>query len=154
MKILMVAVGKVRTPYFRDGCEDYVRRARKLIPIEVREVKTGKGENIESIKNSEGKHILAALSNIAFKTAVLHDRGESLSSERFARWLKELESSGSKGLAFILGGAWGVGKNVLEKADFRWSLGPMTMSHELTRLVLLEQIYRAETTLRGVPYPK
>jgi len=154
MKILVVAVGKVRASYLREGCEDYIRRIRKLTPIEVKEVKVGKGNDGESIKKSEDERIFSVLESVAFKTAVLNGRGETLSSERFARLLKELESSGSNGLSFVIGGAWGLGQKVLEKAAFRWSMGPMTMSHELARLVLFEQIYRAETTLRGIPYPK
>lgn len=154
MKILVVAVGKLRKPYFRDGCEDYIRRIQRLSPFEVREIKPGKGDDIGSAQKSEDERILAVLDSVAFKTAALHDRGERVSSEKFARLLKEVEMSGATGLAFVVGGANGLGKKVLDQADSSLSLGTMTMSHELARLVLFEQIYRAQTILRGVPYPK
>jgi len=154
VKILVVAVGKVRKPYFREGCEDYIRRIQKLTSFEVREIKPGMGDDIGSAQNMEDERILAVLDSVTFKTAALHDRGERMSSEKFAKFLKEVETSGATGLAFVVGGANGLGKKVLERAEFRLSLGQMTMSHELARLALLEQIYRAQTILRGVPYPR
>ena len=154
MKIILLAVGRVRVPYFREGCEDYLRRIRKLTPIEVREIKAVKGADAGSTRKAEGEKIAEALGSIAMKSVALHDRGKALTSEEFAKLVGNVESSGAKGLVFVMGGAYGLSREALEKADYLVSLGPMTMSHELARLALLEQIYRAQTALRGVPYPK
>ncbi len=154
MKLLLVAVGKVRTPYLREGCNDYLRRIRKLTPIEIRELKAGKGTNPVAAKSAETERIIAAIGETGYKIAALSDGGEVSTSKKFAKLIEKVENSGSSGLAFIIGGAWGLSDEVIDKADFLLSMGPMTMSHELARLVLIEQIYRAEATLRGVPYPK
>ena len=154
MKLLLVTVGKVRTPYLKEGCDDYARRIRKLAPLEVMEVKPVKGSEPDNAINKEGAGIINALDAAGFKTVVLHDRGKTLTSKEFAKLLGDVESSGAHGVAFVIGGAWGLRGDVVEKAQYGISLGKMTMSHELARLVLLEQIYRAQTTLRGIPYPK
>jgi len=154
VKLLLVAVGKVRTPYLKEGCADYLRRIRKLAPVEVKEVKAAKGTKPDAAKQSEAAAILAALKSTVYKTVALSDRGKNMTSVEFTKMIEDIEKSGRIGMTFVIGGAWGLAEEVIDKADAHLSLGPMTMSHELARLVLVEQIYRAMATLRGVPYAK
>jgi len=154
LKLLLLAVDKLRTPYLREGCRDYLRRISKLAPIEVREIKPGKGDNPQKAIEAEEKKLLQAADLPGYKKMALHDGGEPVTSAQFARLLRDTEESGATGAVFMIGGAHGLGENISARADYRIALGPMTLSHELARLVLLEQIYRAQTILRGVPYPK
>lgn len=154
MKLLLLAVDKMRTPYLKEGCRDYLRRINKLTPVEVREIKPGKGDNPQKAIEAEQKKLLEAAEAPGYKKVALHPGGKSLTSAQFARLLKGMEDSGATGAAFIIGGAHGLGEKVAAGADYKITLGPMTLSHELARLVLLEQIYRAQTVLRGVPYAK
>lgn len=149
-----MVVGKVRTSYFREGCEDYLSRIRKLVPIETREIKPAKDCAPNETRKAEGLKIIEILDGTGWKSAALDDRGKTFDSESFARFIGKLENSGAGGMIFIVGGAYGLSEEVLQRCDYRVSLGPLTMSHELARLVLFEQIYRAQSILRGMPYPK
>ncbi len=154
MKLLLLAVDKLRTPYIKEGCRDYLGRINKLAPIEVKEIKPGRGDNPQKTVEDEEKKLLRAAGERGYRKLALHPEGKSLTSERFAQLLKDIEDGGATGAAFIIGGAHGLGGRVAAEADYTITMGPMTLSHELARLVLLEQIYRAQTILRGVPYAK
>lgn len=143
-------------PFIKEGCAVYAERIRRytaLNLIVVPEEKISSKGKQEYIVQQEGRRIRQKLRPGVF-TVVVDEGGKSLSSEAFARSLETWSSSGLKEVAFILGGPYGLEDSLKEKADFRLSLSSMTLTHGLARMLLLEQIYRAFTLLRGVPYHK
>ena len=134
MRVRIVAVGKLREAYVREGVETYLKRLRPFCHVETVEVKDEK--------------LLAEKARDAYAIA-LHPVGKQLSSEELAGLLKEKES-----VAFLIGGAEGLSRETLSKAHVQLSLSRMTFPHELSRLLLAEQLYRAFTILRGHPYHK
>jgi 23S rRNA (pseudouridine1915-N3)-methyltransferase len=131
-----MAEGRIREAHFRSASDEYAGRIARYLPIEVREV--------ERLGAAPARHHVVAM----------EAAGRELDSPGFAAWLGKRMAAGDKGLAFWIGGAEGIPKNVLEQADERLSLSRLTMAHRLARVVLLEQIYRALTILRGEPYHK
>ncbi len=138
MKIKLVAVGKLKKEYIREGVNDYVSRIKHYLPFEVLEVKT---VNIERYFSNDYFNVL------------LDVRGKFLSSEEFAKFI-ELKMINGKSIAFFIGGAEGFTEVESKKADFVLSLSRMTLPHELARLFLAEQIYRALTIINGEKYHK
>ncbi len=138
MKIKLIAVGKLKKEYVRKGVADYVSRIKHYVPFEVVEVKEEK--------------IGQYLSKDSFN-AVLDMRGKMLSSEGFAEFVRDKMIKG-KDLVFFIGGAEGFDDSVREKADILISFSKMTFPHELARLMLTEQIYRALTIIKGEKYHK
>jgi len=139
VRVLVVAVGGLREPSYRALVDDYLGRIRRLIPIEEVEAKEGKlGEAIARLPGGP--------------RVALEVEGTEHTSESFARALERLGRTGKGNVAFLIGGADGLPPDVVRSADQRWSLGKLTMPHRLARLVLVEQIYRAATILRGHPY--
>lgn len=129
-----MAEGKIRERHFRDACSDYQQRIAHFMPIDVREM--------ERLHRPPQSHASVALDA----------GGREPDSAEFARWFGKKLLSGKKGIAFLLGGPDGLPAAVLEAAHERISLSRLTLAHRLARVVLLEQIYRALTILRGVPY--
>jgi len=157
MTLTIIAVGKMREPYFLAGTEEYLKRIRRFLPIDQIEVSPGTGEE------SNGKGKGAKIREAEFIRRHIHDgsrvvaldpSGSSLTTEGFARWLEHCMNEGVGGISFIIGGAWGLDKNLTDAADLKLSLSAMTLPHELARLVLAEQIYRALTLWKGLPYHK
>ena len=154
MKIKIIAVGKVRAEYARIGCTDFVERARRYLAVEVVEVRdarrTKRGDPA-AYKADEAARLLDAIPRGATVVA-LDERGRQWSSRGFAGYVETLRDRAVPCLALIIGGPDGLDPAVRKRADRTWALGEMTMSHELARLVLAEQIYRAGTILAGLPY--
>ncbi|MCD6426646.1 MAG: 23S rRNA (pseudouridine(1915)-N(3))-methyltransferase RlmH [Caldisericaceae bacterium] len=138
MKIKLIAVGKLRKRYVKEGVADYVSRIKHYVPFEIIEVKEGKTEQY--------------LSKDAFNV-ILDMRGKTFSSEEFAEFIRDKMIKG-KSLAFFIGGAEGFNDSVRKKADILISFSKMTFPHELARLMLTEQIYRALTIIKGEKYHK
>lgn len=154
MRLVVAVVGKPRHADLRGAILDYQARAARYWPLEVHEVKE---ESVSSLSPSEvmareakklsGK-IPAAARMIACDAA-----GDRKSSAQFAQMLQSARERG-RSIAFVIGGAFGLGEEILSAASERLSLAPFTLPHELARLVLTEQIYRAGTIVRGEPYNK
>lgn len=156
MRLTIVSVGKASEPFIQEGCAVYAQRIRRyaaLNLIVVPEEKISSRGKQEYIVQQEGRRIQQKLRPGVF-TVVVDEGGKSLSSQAFARSLETWSCSGLKEVAFILGGPYGLEESLKEKADFRLSLSSMTLTHGLARMLLLEQIYRAFTLLRGMPYHK
>jgi 23S rRNA (pseudouridine1915-N3)-methyltransferase len=148
----LVAVGKLR-PYFRQACDDYLRRLSRYGAIAEREVKeSGRAATPGLRVKQESDRVEAALPPRA--TLVVLDRtGTAWSSEELAVRLDAWRMAAAP-LALVIGGAYGLAPELTRRAAARWSLGPLTLPHELARVVVLEQWYRAWTILKGEPYHK
>lgn len=150
----MVAVGRLKKGWAADACADYQRRSQRLLPIdvhEVRDVPRRKGEPATQVMAKEAEGIAAAIEG-AEVVVCLDERGKGMSSRAFADWLAELRDTGRRSVAFVIGGPDGLDPALRGRADRLWALGPATMPHELARVVLMEQIYRAGTLWAGLPY--
>lgn len=157
MRLLIAAVGKLKQGPERELNAHYLGRAealgRKLglSPLSVIEVAESKAPTAPVRTEAEAKTLLAKLPP-SYKIICLDRGGDQLGSDAFARALAKFRDEGAQGLAFLIGGADGLGRQALARADQVLSLGPMTLPHGLARIVLAEQIYRAETILAGHPY--
>ena len=154
MNITIVAVGRLKEPHWRDAAAEYMKRLRPYATVKVAEVPDRDLSHDENAAvAAEGLDALRALQSAGRVHAVaLDSRGRQLSSEAFAQWLGEHSLNGNSSIVFFIGGAGGLAPDVLARADERLSLGEMTLPHQLARVVLLEQVYRAFRILRGEPY--
>lgn len=156
VKITVVAVGKLKERFWADACAEYVKRLSAYASIKMVEIpdrdpaKTG-GE--EAGRALEGKAILAAIPERSH-VVLLDIGGKERSSEEIASHLNDLMLRGESSITFIIGGSCGVSSEVRARADERLSFGRITLPHNLARVVLLEQVYRAFKIMRGEPYHK
>ncbi|HXP74922.1 MAG TPA: 23S rRNA (pseudouridine(1915)-N(3))-methyltransferase RlmH [Stellaceae bacterium] len=149
MRLLIAAVGRLKTGPLADLQSEYVKRLSE--PIEIKEVEERRSLSPAERKVREGQLLLAALPEGALVIA-LDERGKSLASAGFAERLQRWRVEGVKALAFVIGGADGLAQPVVQRAGFTLSLGAMTWPHLLARILLLEQLYRAQQILAGHPY--
>ncbi len=133
--------------------EERVRRYAELRLVPIPEERIAPKGKKEYILRQEGRRIREHLPSEAF-TVALDEKGKALTSEAFARSLDLWGRAGSREIAFVLGGPYGLEESLKEKADFRLSFSTMTLAHGLARMLLLEQVYRAFSLLRGEPYHK
>lgn len=148
MKYRIVAVGRLRRGFLQAGCAHFLERLGPYAKVEMLELKEGRGSP-QQVAEGEGAVLLSAAAG--YKIA-LDERGREHSSTSFAARIGDLETRSVGQLSFLLGGANGHGEALKEAADELWSLSRLTLPHELARLVLLEQLYRAETIRAGHPY--
>lgn len=153
MRAKLIAVGERMPGWVAEGFGEYRKRLSHDLPLELVELKPGprgKGRDDARAMQEEGAAMLAALPRDSLVIA-LDGRGKGWSSEDLAQQLASWRMAG-RDLAFLIGGPDGHAPEVLARADQRWSLGPLTLPHMLVRLVLAEQLYRANTLLSGHPY--
>ncbi len=153
MKILLMAVGRTTIDFVVRGLEEYLGRLQHYVPTEVKiiaDIKQ-KGLTPERQKQLEGEAILANLQP-SDSVILLDENGREYTSREFAAWIERRMSSGAKRCVFIVGGPYGFSPAVYERADSKVSLSRMTFNHEMVRLFFVEQLYRAQTILRGEPY--
>ena len=159
MKIKIVTVGKLKEKYLKDGIAEYskrISRFAKLEMIELADEKTpDKASEIENQKilETEGARILSKIGERDF-VLVLAIEGKTFSSEEFSKQLEQASIKGYSTLTFIIGGSLGLALVVKNRANLSVSFGRLTLPHQLMRLVLVEQIYRAFTIQQGSPYHK
>lgn len=154
MKIILMATGPTRTPWLRQGIDTYLDRLTHYLPSEMLtlpDVRTTKGMTPEKQKQLEGERMLQTFQPGDF-VALLDERGRELTSREFARWIDDRMLAGLKRLFLVIGGPYGFSQAVYDRADAKLSLSRMTFSHEMVRLFMTEQLYRAMTILRGEPY--
>ena len=149
MRITLVAVGRAKDGPARELFEDYAKRLRW--PLELREVEERRPLPAAQLKAREGALVLAALPEGA-RLVALDEGGRALDSRAFAERIGRWRDEGLRDLAFAVGGAEGLSRDVLDSAALRLSLGPMTWPHLLVRPLLAEQLYRAQCILDGHPY--
>ncbi|MCI8468371.1 MAG: 23S rRNA (pseudouridine(1915)-N(3))-methyltransferase RlmH [Eggerthellaceae bacterium] len=156
MKITIVAVGKLKERFWADACTEYLKRLQPYARVtvsEVADVDPARAGGVDAARAKEGAAILAALPASAH-VVLMAIEGKQRSSEDVSRHLDELALSGRSDLAFVIGGSDGVDAAVRARADETLSFGPITLPHNLARVVLLEQLYRAFKISRGEPYHK
>lgn len=154
MKFVVGVVGKPRDANLAGAIREYESRAGRYWPIEFHEVREepARSGSADLVREREGERLLAALPPGAYVIAC-DVTGKTMSSEQFAPWLQELRER-ARDVGIVIGGAYGLGDVVRARASARLSLAPWTLPHELARLVLAEQLYRAGTILRNEPYHK
>jgi 23S rRNA (pseudouridine1915-N3)-methyltransferase len=154
VRIALVAVGRLKERFWRDAAEEYLKRLGPYATVRVSEVDDrDSGRDEARALAEEGADVLRAIPQGAHVIS-LEIGGRQLSSEALAARLGALALDGRSSVAFVIGGSVGLSGEVLARADERLSLGPMTLPHNLARVVLLEQIYRAFRINRGEPYHK
>ena len=148
MNLLIIAVDKLREAYVRNGCELYVKRLRPYHAVTTVEVRKGSGAAASA---DEGRRILERIAPTDVVWA-LEREGDAIASTTLAKRIALLERAGHRRMVLAIGGVEGLSEAVLARADLRWSLSPLTFLHEMTRLIVLEQLYRAAKIARGEPY--
>ena len=154
MRLVVAVVGKARNQALGEVIRDYETRAARYWPLEVHEVKEERGNAAtqDRVRDREAERLSAKIPGQA-RTVACEVKGRSMDSERFAELLRSARDE-DRDLAFVIGGAFGLASDFSAKSQLRLSLAPWTLPHELARLVLAEQIYRAGTIVRGEPYHK
>ena len=156
MQITLVTVGRFKDACYRDAAQNYIKRLQHYVAydeIEVREERGGKNARVSDIIEREGHRLLSALPPDATVVA-LGPSGKLCRSEILANRLNLMRVQRKSRLFFLIGGPFGLSSRVLSRADWHLSLSPMTFPHELARVILLEQLYRAFTIIRGENYHK
>jgi len=159
MQITILAAGRIKESYLREAADEYSKRLSRYCRLEIEETADEKTpENAgkaleEKIKETEGERLLKKIPDDSFVIALAID-GKPLSSEEFAAQIDGLGIGGVSHIVYVIGGSLGLGKNVLDRADFKVSFSRMTFPHQLMRVILLEQIYRSYRIIKGEPYHK
>lgn len=154
MVIKLIAVGKTNTDYLKTGIQEYMGRLLHYVRfeyIEIPDIKVTKGMTEEQVKAKEGEALLKNISAVAH-LILLDENGRQYSSVAFAEQLQKRFNSGGKEMAFAIGGPYGFSEAVYWRANEKIALSKMTFSHQMVRLIALEQLYRAMTILRNEPY--
>lgn len=154
MKFQFWSVGKTHDSYVREGTEMFTQRINRYYPASWHVLPTPKNAGMLSemdLMKKEGEMILDLLKPDDF-LVLLDERGKQMKSEQLAKFLEEKIMERKKQIVFLIGGAFGVGKEVMQRADFKWSLSELVFPHQLVRLILSEQIYRACTIMRNEKY--
>ena len=159
MKITVIAVGKIKEKFYRDAVAEYEKRLGRYCKLEIIQVEDEKTPDkvstslTESVKGKEAERILKYIREDAC-VVVLDIQGKTYDSEGFAEQLESLAIKGVSHIQFIIGGSLGLHEEVCKKADLTVSFSKMTFPHQLMRVILLEQIYRAYRIINGEPYHK
>ena len=154
MKLQLWSIGKGHEKYIKSGVEDFTKRISHYYPVEWIIIPTPKNAGMLSeinLRTKEGETVLEWLKNDDFLIA-LDPKGQQLTSEGFADLIRSKADAGIKKLIFLIGGAFGLDEAVLKRANFSWSLSKLIFPHQLVRLILSEQIYRACTIIRNEKY--
>ncbi len=159
MNITIISVGKIKEKHMKQGIDEYLKRLSAYTKINILELPDEKApENLshtqmQQIKKKEGDRILDKIHPDAYVIALAIE-GKQASSEQFAERLGRLSASGKNSVVFVIGGSLGLSDEVMKRADEALSFSKMTFPHQLMRLILVEQVYRAFRILRGEPYHK
>jgi 23S rRNA (pseudouridine1915-N3)-methyltransferase len=154
MKILLWSVGKAHEPYVKIGTDDFTKRIARYYPVEWKILAPPKNAGTLStpdLKKKEAAIVLDSLAKDDYLVA-LDERGAQMGSEGLAQFIQARANDSAKTLVFLIGGIYGLDEKVLQRADHRWSLSFLTLPHQLVRLLLAEQLYRACTILRNERY--
>jgi 23S rRNA (pseudouridine1915-N3)-methyltransferase len=156
LKMRIIVVDRTRLPFLKTGEGFYLDRLRKYVQVDwiaVKPVKISQGRPVKEILAAEGDRIAQRLGQRDYLIC-LDKSGNHYDSERFAAWLNSLVDRGEQWVTFIIGGPLGLSKDIIHRSREVLSLSQFTLTHEMSRLILLEQLYRAFTILRGEKYHK
>ena len=156
VRLKFIFVGKTKEPWIAEGIEHYQKMLSKFAELEfitVKDEKVTEHSSEKVVLKKEGERVLKSLSKNSF-SLVLDSKGKMLSTEEMASSLKEKMNQGYNDFVFVTGSALGLSSEVINSADFRLSLSRMTFPHQLVRLILLEQVYRAFSIIEGRKYHK
>ena len=157
MKISIVASGKIKDSYLSTGIAEYMKRMRPFAQMEIREIHEERMPDAPSLAEKdqvlqrEGRRLLKQVPEGSY-LFVLDIYGKEMASERFAQRMAQLSMEGQKDITFLIGGAFGLSEEVREAADERLSFSQFTFTHQMVRLLLVEQVYRAFKINRGEKY--
>ncbi len=159
MKVTVACVGKIKEKYFTDAINEYAKRLSRYITLEIAEVadekcpETLSDKEAEAVKAAEGARLLKVIKPGSHVIALAID-GKKYDSMEFSRLFSDSMVGGISHITFVIGGSLGLSKEVLSRADGRISFSDMTFPHQLMRVILLEQIYRAYRIIKNEPYHK
>ncbi|HYC91940.1 MAG TPA: 23S rRNA (pseudouridine(1915)-N(3))-methyltransferase RlmH [Thermoanaerobaculia bacterium] len=156
MKFRLIQGGSHADAELAGAAERYLNRIRHFFPIEVINVASERGRQAQSdvaIMRAQSARLLAAIPDRGY-TVVLDERGQTFDSLKFAKWIERLTIDSPHGVNFVIGGDVGFDDTVRKRADKLLALTPMTLPHQFARVILLEQLYRACTLMRNIPYHK
>jgi 23S rRNA (pseudouridine1915-N3)-methyltransferase len=153
MKLCLLCVGRLSQRFLCEGAADYAARVQRYRPLRVVELKEEKGgkNHPAYVREREGRRILEKIPTGSF-VVVLDEGGSSFSSEQLAGLLEQHMLQGTSEWTLIIGGAWGLSEEVRRRADLVLSLSKLTLTHQMARVLLLEQLYRGFTIMRNEPY--
>ena len=154
MKIQLIVIGKTTQDFVRLGLNEFSERLKHYLPFEIEvipELKNTKNFSAEQQKGKEGECLLKSFQQGDY-IVLLDEKGKEMSSMQFAEYLEKKKQVVYKRLVFVIGGAYGFSPNVYETAHEKIALSQMTFSHQLTRLIFIEQLYRAMTIINHEPY--
>ena len=154
MKVTLLAIGKTDKKYFIQGIEEYSKRLKHYIKYEsiiIPDIKNVKNLTQEEQKKNEGEQILKKLSDTDF-VVLLDENGETFTSVKFSKFIENQMLKSFKNMVFVIGGPYGFSEEVYKRANKKISLSLMTFSHQMVRLIFIEQLYRAFTIIRNEPY--
>ena len=157
MRFYVVCIGKLKDAYLRDGVAEFVKRMRPYGGITITELNESKigdkpsDADRKQVVDEEGERLLKAVPKNAY-TVLLDVYGKTMSSKDLAKTVAKLEVDGVSDMAFIIGGAFGVSEALRQSVNYKLSFSPMTFTHQMVRLLLVEQIYRASKINRNEPY--
>ncbi|HZH30599.1 MAG TPA: 23S rRNA (pseudouridine(1915)-N(3))-methyltransferase RlmH [Pyrinomonadaceae bacterium] len=157
MRIRLIWVGKTKNEHVRSLVGDYLQRLGRFVRCEVMELRESASDDERGVLEEESKRIAGALARGegTTVTVLLDVEGRrEWSSQELAAQVERWQLEGKKEIAFVIGGHLGVGAELKTKADVRWSLSRLTLTHEMARVLLVEQLYRAYTIMHGLPYQK
>ena len=153
MRLRFIWVGKTKDARMRALIDEYLKRLSRFARYEIAEVSASAGSSARSGIEEESKRIIGALRSDALKV-LLDVEGREWSSQALASEIEKWQTGAKKDVSFVIGGHNGVSAKVKERAQLRWSLSRLTLTHEMARVLLLEQLYRAYTIIHGLPYQK
>ncbi|RYY26254.1 MAG: 23S rRNA (pseudouridine(1915)-N(3))-methyltransferase RlmH [Chitinophagaceae bacterium] len=154
MKLKCWSIGKPHEPYVKDGIEDFTKRIQKYFPVEWSVIPPPKNAGLlqeNDLKRKESEIVLTMLAKEDY-LVVLDERGKMIDSPGVADLLQKRANESVRNLVFYIGGAYGTDTSLLQRANFKWSLSQLVFPHQLVRLILAEQLYRACTILRNEKY--
>ena len=156
MKIKIIALGKIKEKFLKDGINEFLKRLTPYASVEIIELNPIeiKDENLtQKALDEEGVNILSHIKDDSF-VVTMEILGKQLSSEEFAQKINDITMNGVSELVFVIGSSCGISQKVSQRADFKLSMSKMTFLHQFARLILVEQIYRAFKILKGEKYHK
>ena len=154
MKVKLVLIGKTDLNYLKEGINEYEKRLKHYLPMEIvviPDLKNTKKLSEDQQKQKEGELILGQIKDGDF-TVLLDEKGKEFSSVDFSKFIEKQMISGLRNLIFVVGGPYGFSDKIYKRANTKISLSKMTFSHQMVRMIFLEQLYRAMTIIKGEPY--